>query len=262
MIETFFAIVGQLFIRACKRLGTFGLFAGESLVVLCTYPLKLRKVVYQMNHIGVNSLGVVLLTGGAAGAVLALESHRGLQQFGAQHFIGPLVFLSMTREFGPVLSAIMVAGRAGSAMTAEIGTMRITEQLDALKTLCINVYHYLIVPRIIATTLVLPLLSLFCSLCGVTTGYFMAVGVLHVNSDMYLTAIREVAIMKDITQGIIKAVIFGFLLSIISCYKGFTTSGGAKGVGISTTQAVVYANVTIFLADYILSSLLKIVWPT
>lgn len=253
MLERF----GAWAMRTCDAFGDLGLFVGAALHALFKTKLKIKKVFYHMNYIGVNSLSVVLLTGGAVGAVLAIESHRGLHQFGTEQFIGPLVFLSMTREFGPVLSAIMVTGRAGSAMAAELGSMRITEQIDALQTLCINIQQYLIVPRILATTFIMPFLSLFCTACGIVTGYFMAIYVLKVNSEVYITAIKSIATVRDLMQGIFKAFVFGFLLSIISCYKGFFTRGGAKGVGISTTQAVVYANVTIFMADYMISCMIK-----
>ena len=160
----------------------------------------------------------------------------------------------MAREFGPVVSGLMVTGRAISAMTAEIGTMRITEQLDALKTLSINVNQYLIVPRIIATTIILPFLSVFCTLCGVISGYVISIYVLGINAETYMEAVREYSELSDITKGLFKAGVFGFLISSIGCYKGYVTSGGAKGVGLFTTQSVVLANVTIFMADYVLSA--------
>ena len=254
----FVDMIGSVALQTCNNIGHFGLFVLNAIRTLFSTKLKIKKVFYHMNYVGVNSLSVVLLTGGAVGAVLAIESYRGLQQFGAQQFIGPLVFLSMTREFGPVLGAIMVTGRAGSAMAAELGSMRITEQIDALQTLCINTHQYLVVPRILAATIIVPFLSLFCTAFGIITGYLMAVYVLGVNAEMYVTAIKEVAKIDDIFQGIFKAMIFGFLLSVISCYKGFYTRGGAKGVGISTTQAVVYSNVTIFMADYIISCMIKL----
>jgi len=209
-----------------------------------------------MAYIGIESLSIVALVGTAVGAVLAIQSYVGLERFGSTQFIGPIVFLSMTREFGPVFTAIMVIGRAGSAMTAEIGSMRITEQIDALQTLSINVQQYLIVPRIVASTLIMPFLSIFCTLFGILAGYITSVYLLHLNPEVYMEAVRTHAEISDIVNGLIKAIIFGFLFSIISTYKGFITRGGAKGVGISTTQSVVYANVTIVIADYILTSLM------
>jgi phospholipid/cholesterol/gamma-HCH transport system permease protein len=249
--------VGETTINFCSGTGALVVFIWRAIVTLFTTKLKYRKVFNQANHIGVNSLGVVILTGGAIGAILAIQAYVGLHKFGAEKFIGTLIFLSMAREFGPVISAIMVTGRAVSSMTAEIGSMRITEQLDALNTLSINVFQYLMVPRILATTIILPFLSLFCTLCGVVSGYIISIYVLNINPETYMEAVREYSEMADITRGIAKAAIFGFLISSIGCYKGYITWGGAKGVGISTTQSVVYANVTIFMADYIISSFMS-----
>lgn len=248
--------LGNFVLNICEKIGKTGLFFYDSLVTLFTTKLKLKKVFYQMSYIGVGSMGVIILIGVTIGAVLAVQSYEGLHRFGAERFIGPIIFISMVREFGPVLTAIMVIGRAGSAMTAEIGTMRITEQIDALQTLCINVKQYLIVPRILASTIIVPFLSIFCSLFGILAGYFMSVYVLNINPEMYMEAIRESVILSDITNGLIKAVFFGLLLALISTFKGYTTKGGAKGVGIATTQSVVIANVTIFIADYILTALM------
>lgn len=248
--------IGKTTINFCNGAGSLALFVYHAIIALFTTPLKLRKVFNQMNYIGVQSLTVVLLTGGAIGAILAFESYVGLHKFGAERFIGTLIFLSMAREFGPVVTAIMVTGRSISAMTAEIGTMRITEQIDALKTLSINVQQYLIVPRILATTIILPFLSLFCTLFGVMAGYIISVYVLNINAETYMEAVREYSELADITRGILKAGVFGFLISSIGCYRGYITGGGARGVGLATTQSVVFANVTIFMADYILSSLM------
>jgi phospholipid/cholesterol/gamma-HCH transport system permease protein len=209
-----------------------------------------------MNYIGVGTLGIVFLVGITIGAVIALQSYIGLERFGATQFIGPIVFLSMVREFGPVFSAIMVIGRAGSAITSEIGTMRITEQIDALQTLCIDTNQYLVVPRVLAATLILPFLSLFCSFFGIIAGYVMSVHVLNINSEVYIESIVSNVEVSDITNGLIKAVFFGFLLSIICTYKGFTAQGGARGVGIAITQSVVYSILTVVVADYLLISLM------
>jgi len=246
--------VGKITMNFCDGAGSLAAFVYEALKTLFTTKPKIKKIFYQANHIGVNSLSVVLLTGGAIGAILAFEAYVGLHKFGAERFIGTLIFLSMAREFGPVVGAIMVTGRAISSMTAEIGSMRITEQIDALKTLSINVHQYLIVPRIIATTLILPFLALFCMLCGILSGYVISIYVLGINPETYMEAVREYSELADITKGIFKAGLFGFLISSIGCYKGYITSGGARGVGLATTESVVMANVTIFLTDYILSA--------
>ena len=246
--------IGSIALMLSSRLGAASLFLLRTLKTLfLTYP-KMSKIFFQMKHIGVNSTSVIFLTGSAVGSVLAYQSYIGLHRFGGEQFIGPVVFLAMVREFAPALTALMVTGRAGSSITAEIGTMRITEQIDALTTLSINVFQYLIIPRIIAATFILPFLSLFCSLCGVLGGYIISVHMLGVNPELFMRSIRENVELFDITSGLIKAVVFGFLLSWIATYKGYTTKGGSRGVGIATTQSVVYAAVAIFIADYVLTA--------
>lgn len=248
--------LGSLAMFLSNRLGRMAFFLLDCIRTLFSTPLKVRKLFTQMHYVGVNSSSVIILTGSSVGCVLAYQSYIGLHRFGGEQYIGPVVFLAMVREFGPVLAAIMVTGRAGSAMTAEIGSMRITEQIDALQTLCINIQQYLIVPRILGTTIILPFLSLVCSLFGVLSGYLIAVHMLGVNPEMFMRSIRENVDLFDITSGLYKAIVFGWLLSWIASYKGYTTTGGAKGVGLSTTQSVVYASVSIFIADYILTALM------
>lgn len=256
MIKDFASDLGIRGLKLCNDFGRFGVFAINVFSVMFSTKLKVKKVFDQIVYIGIKSLSIVILVGSAVGAVLAIQSFVGLARFGGTQFIGPIVFLSMAREFGPVFAAIMVIGRAGSAITAEIGTMRITEQIDALQTLCINTYQYLVVPRIIAGTIILPLLSLFCSMCGIVAGYVVSVYLLGINGEVYQETIRTHVELFDVVNGLIKAVVFGLLFSLISTYKGYITSGGAKGVGIATTQSVVFANVTIVVADYILGSLM------
>ncbi len=257
MIIRFVDFLDNSLLSYCQQLGDITLFFLDSLKTLFTTRPKLKKIFYQMHFIGVDSLTIILLTGASVGAVLAVQTHIGLERFGADQLIGPVLYLSMAREFGPVLSAIMVAGRAGSSMTAEIGTMKITEQVDALNTLCINVQQYLIVPRILGATFILPFLSLFCTFCGVISGYLISVHMLGVNGEMFMEAVRENVVPWDFITGLIKAVFFGFALSVIGTYKGYMTRGGSKNVGISTTQSVVYSSVTIIISDYILTSIMR-----
>jgi phospholipid/cholesterol/gamma-HCH transport system permease protein len=249
-------VLGKKTIEFCHALGDVGVFAYDSLETMFSTRLKLNKVFYHMNYIGVNSLSVVMLVGITVGAALAMQSYIGLERFGASQFIGPIVYIAMTREFGPVFTAIMVIGRAGSAITSELGTMRITEQIDALQTLCIDAKQYLIVPRLIAATLILPFLSIFCTLFGVAAGYVVAVYVLGINAQVYTQAIIENVELSDIVNGLVKAIVFGFLLTIITTYKGFYARGGARGVGLAITESVVYSILTIVVADYILTSLM------
>jgi phospholipid/cholesterol/gamma-HCH transport system permease protein len=209
-----------------------------------------------MKHIGVDSLSIILLTGAFSGAVLALQSYVGFKRFGAEDFIGPVVALSLTRELGPVLTGLMVAGRAGSSIAAELGTMQITEQIDALKTLNININQYLVVPRIAASVLIMPLLTLFSMICGIIGGYVISVFVLGLNGEQYITQIQSYLELSDITGGLIKSSVFGLILAWVGCYKGYSTTGGAKGVGIATTQSVVLSSILILISNYFLAALL------
>ncbi|MDQ5890378.1 MAG: phospholipid/cholesterol/gamma-HCH transport system permease protein [Candidatus Dependentiae bacterium] len=243
--------------KVVYRCGVFTLFLHESVRSFLEHGVNTGKLLVQINYIGVNSLVVIMTTGLSVGAVLAMQTHIGLSRFGAFQFIGPVVFLGMVREFGPILSSIMVAGRAGSAMTAEIGTMQITEQIDALRTLGLNVKQYLIVPRIVASTISMPLISLFCSLCGILGGYIVAVGVLKVNHEIYISSIQENVVVNDILHGLVKSIVFGFLVGSIATFKGYQTRGGAREVGNSTTQSVVSASLATLIADYILVSIAK-----
>lgn len=256
MIAKIVDFIGLFILEKCQQLGEVVVFFLTSCRVGITTRLRISKVLYNMYFIGVASLSIVALIGITGGAVLALQSYIGLHRFGAERFIGPVVFLSLTRELGPAFTAMMVIGRAGSAITAEIGTMRITEQIDALQTLCVNPYQYLVVPRLVAGTIILPFLSICCSLFGTLAGYIVSVFILKINPEVYTQGIQASAELSDITSGLIKAMVFGFLLTLISCYKGFVTEGGARGVGLATTESVVYSNVAIFIANYILTSLM------
>ncbi len=248
--------LGSSVIYFVQELGNLGLFTYRAMSVFFQTGCSYSALLQQMLHIGVNSRNVVALTGSAIGAVLAKHGYDGLHRFDADQFLGPLVYLAMTREFGSVISAIMVIARAGSAMTAEVGSMNISEQIDALTTLSIDPIRYVVVPRILATTLIMPLLSLFCVIFGVGAGYVVAIHVLHINSELYLESIRTNLLLSDITKGLIKAAVFGFLSSVICSYKGINARGGAKGIGVATTQAVVISCVTVFLVNYVLTSLL------
>jgi phospholipid/cholesterol/gamma-HCH transport system permease protein len=250
--------LGAQALKIIKEFGLFGIFCADIFRTMLHAPLKTKKIVAQMVAVGIESLPVVISTGATIGGVLALHAYKGLSTFGADQFIGPLVFLAMAREFGPVLSALMVAGRAGSAMTAEIGTMRISEQLDALTTLSINVNQYLLVPRVIASVITLPVLSMICTTCGVVVGYLISIHSLGINPEVYTESIKAAVNTSDLTQGFIKAAIFGLLLSLVGCYKGMVTVGGAKGVGKSTTESVVYASMGVLVVDYILTALMTL----
>jgi phospholipid/cholesterol/gamma-HCH transport system permease protein len=219
-------------------------------------PWRIRAVFKEMEFVGVGSIFVVILTGGFTGGVFTLQSFYGFSQFGAESMVGPTVALAMTRELGPVLTGLMVTGRAGSAMAAELGTMRVTEQIDALYVMAANPIKYLIVPRMLAGIVMLPLLTGVANFVGVVGGYLVAVHILGLSHGVYLGRIIEVVRVDDLFNGLIKAGIFGAILSVIGCYKGFYTKGGAEGVGRSTTEAVVLASVLILLSDYFLTAIM------
>lgn len=249
--------LGACVIRVCGVVGAFAIFFLIFLKTCFTTALKVHKTFAQMNRIGVESLTIVVLTGIFTGMVLALQTYIGFQRVGGEQLIGAIVALGIIRELGPVLTGLMVTGRAGSSITAEIGTMIITEQVDALKTLRINVYQYLVVPRIIATTFILPFLTLFSMIFGIIGGYVVCVYVLELSPEDYESSIRSYVEMSDIRGGLIKAAFFGLILSSVGTYKGMYTYGGARGVGIATTQSVVIGSIFILIGNYFLTKLLE-----
>ncbi len=257
VVVNIFNAIGNYAISITNKLGRFAIFLGKAGRVLFTARLKLHKTFVQANSIGVESFTIAVLTGSFAGMVFALQSYIGFQRVGGVQFIGAVVAQAMVRELGPVLTALMVTARAGSAITAEIGTMRITEQIDALTTLRINIYQYLVVPRIIAGTIILPFLTSFAMICGIIGGYVVCTYVLELSPDDYINSIKTYIEWSDIQNGLIKSAVFGFILTWVSTYKGFYTRGGARGVGIATTQSVVNSSIMILMANYFLTKLLE-----
>ncbi|MBW2646560.1 MAG: ABC transporter permease [Deltaproteobacteria bacterium] len=249
-----FELIGRLGVKWIKGLGQITLFFLSAVTWVIRPPFRVRNIFKQMEFVGVNSLFVVLLTGAFTGMVLALQTYHGFRLFSAESLVGSTVALSMTRELGPVLTALMITGRAGSAMAAELGTMRVTEQIDALYTMATNPIHYLVVPRIIAGILMTPVLTIVSDFIGIVGGYFVGVGLLGINSGIYMKKMLDILELDDIFNGLIKAACFGLILSLVGCYKGFYTSGGAEGVGKATTEAVVLASVSILISDYFLTA--------
>lgn len=257
MIINFVDAVGNAFLGTADTLGGYATFFMQTMRAIVSTRLKVSKLFVQMERIGVDSFTIVILTGTFAGAVLAYQTYEGFKRFGGgQEFIGPLVALAMTRELGPVFTGLMVTGRAGSSIAAEIGTMRITEQIDALETLRINVFQYLIVPRVLAGTIILPFLTLFCMMCGIIGGYAVCVLVLGLNGEEYVTEIQKYLELADIRGGMIKSSVFGLILSFIGSFKGYFTYGGAHGVGLSTTRSVVISSILILIMNYFLTVIL------
>lgn len=243
-------------LRICESVGRFILFLCTIVRILFTTRLKYKQLITQMHYIGVGSMSIIFLTGSFTGLALALQSYIGFSRVGAEEFIGLVVTLGMTRELGPVLTGLMVTGRCGSSMAAEIGTMQISEQIDALTTLGIDPYQYLVVPRVLAATLIMPFVTIFSMMCGIIGGYIYCIYALGLNAETYIQIIQERVDLSDITGGLIKSAFFGFILAWVGTYQGYTTRGGARGVGIATTRSVVIGSIIILIANYFLSAFL------
>lgn len=256
MILSVVNAVGSVFLRICNRFGEYGQFVIKTFVVGFSQGVSVRRVFSQMERIGVDSLPICALIGIFSGAVMALQTYYAFTQFGSTNMIGPVVALSLTRELGPVLTGLMVTGRSGSSIAAEIGTMQITEQVDALETLCVNVYRYLMVPRVLAGIIIMPFVTMFTMFCGIWGGYIIYRYYFHLNPVEFTEGVKDFLELSDIVGGLVKGSVFGFLLSSIGSYCGFYTRGGAKGVGLSTIQSVVLSSITILISNYFLALLL------
>lgn len=220
-------------------------------------PYDGRELLRQMVRVGVRSTPVILLTAMFTGAVLALQAYTVLVRFNAESFVGSLVALSLVLELSPVIGGLIIAGRVGSSMGAEIGTMRVTEQIDALEVMATNPVHYLMVPRVWALTVMLPLLVLMGDLIGMVGGYLVSVVLMGSNPVVYVQNSFQYMDLWDLFQGLLKAAFFGLLVAVIGCQKGYFTTGGAEGVGRSTTRAVVAASIAILLSDFFLTKVMS-----
>jgi phospholipid/cholesterol/gamma-HCH transport system permease protein len=249
------AVIGRVVIRFLEHLGRVTFFTLTAVSHCVRPPIYPRLIGRQMINIGYYSLPVVGLTAIFSGMVLALQSYTGFARFNAESAIANVVVLSITRELGPVLAGLMVAGRIGASMAAEIGTMRVTEQIDALTTLSTNPYKYLIAPRLIAGLLMLPLLVLVADIIGVFGGYLVGVYKLGFNPSVYMSNTVDFLEPLDVISGLVKAAAFGFIIALMGCYHGFRSQGGAQGVGSATTNAVVSASILILTFNYIITEL-------
>ncbi|MGB7575032.1 MAG: MlaE family lipid ABC transporter permease subunit [Thermodesulfobacteriota bacterium] len=252
----FIRSLGATSLLGLRGTGRMGLFLTKALVCALTPPLKFSRVLQQTHFIGFQSTLVIFLTGAFTGMVLAFQGFYSLTRFGSAALLGPMVALSLIRELGPVLSALMVTGRAGSAMTAEIGIMRITEQIDAIELMGLNPFRYLVVPKFLAAILALPLLAAIFDVVGIFGGYLIGVKLLGIGVGTYFGEITAYVDMKDILGGIYKSLSFGALIAWVCCYKGYYAGFGAEGVSKATTQAVVLSSVLILVWDYFMTSLL------
>jgi phospholipid/cholesterol/gamma-HCH transport system permease protein len=253
-VLTFLASIGAVVLGFLGTAGRLALFAGRTVASAAAPPFYLRAVLRQMLDIGYFSLPVVGLTALFTGMVLALQSYTGFSRFSAEGAVATVVVLSMTRELGPVIASLMVAGRVGAAMAAEIGTMRVTDQIDALTTLSTDPLSYLVLPRLVAGLVTMPMLVIVADIIGVFGGYLVGVYRFDFNPATYLTNTEQYLETKDVVSGLVKAGIFGLIVTLMGCYHGYYSQGGAQGVGQATTYAVVSASVMILLADYMLTA--------
>ena len=246
--------LGQLILGIIRGLGRSVIFLFTTIVLIFIPPYKLYRVVKQIRFMGVNSTFIVLLTGVFTGMVLGIQGYYSLSKFAAESLLGPVVALSLIRELGPVLSAIMITARAGSALAAEIGIMRITEQIDALEMMALNPIRYLVVPNILAGIVAFPILAAFFDLVGIFGGYLVGVKMLGLSEGSYYGEIKNMVTMQDITVGFYKSISFGIIVNWVCCFKGYFTGYGAEGVSKATTEAVVICSVLILVWDYFMTS--------
>ena len=250
----FLAAVGAAFLTFLTATGRLAVFAGLALATAFTPPFYPGVMLRQMVSIGYFSLPVVGLTAVFTGMVLALQSYTGFSRFSAEGAVATVVVLSVTRELGPVISGLMVAGRVGAAIAAEIGTMRVTDQIDALTTLSTDPLRYLVLPRLLAGVITLPMLVLVADIIGVFGGYLVGVYKLGFNPQAYLNGTWQHLETIDLVSGLVKAAVFGFIVALMGCYQGYHSRGGAQGVGRATTYAVVSASILILLVDYLITA--------
>ena len=252
---SFLALLGRVFLGFLAASGHLALFTIAGVQNCFAPPWYFRLIGRQMLQIGYYSLPVIGLTAFFTGAVLALQIYIGSSRFNAESAVPTIVVIGIVRELGPVIGGLMVAGRVSAAMAAEIGTMRVTEQIDALVTLSTNPLKYLVAPRLIAGVTMLPLLVLIADIIGVFGGYAVGTEKLAINSGAYLKRTFDFLQVMDVVSGLVKASVFGFLISLMGCYHGFNSSGGAQGVGRATTNAVVSASILILVTNYLVTEL-------
>jgi phospholipid/cholesterol/gamma-HCH transport system permease protein len=238
------------------NVGNIVSLTGRTLIWLFRPPFRVQQMLAMMDFIGVQSIFIVALTGTFSGMVLALQTTYALRAFSAEGRVGGLVAVSLTRELAPVFSAIMVTARAGSAMAAELGNMRVTEQIDAIATMGVNPVQYLLSPRLVASVIMVPLLCILYTTVGMAGAYLVAILAMGGDPGIFFQSVRDISVPKDLFMGLVKAGVFGFIVSAVSCRHGYFAAGGARGVGLATTRAVVESCVAILVANYILTQAL------
>lgn len=248
--------LGAAAVRICTASGQIAITLGRAILWAFRPPFRYRVLVTQLDFIGVQSLLVILMTGAFTGMVLALQLYIGFSKFHAEYLVGGVAAIAITRELGPVLSALMIAARAGSAMAAELGTMRVTEQVDALEAMAVEPVQYLVTPRVISALLMFPVLTLIADIVGIAGSWLVGVHFLGINSTVYLNNMTQLVELRDVLTGLVKAAAFGVAVSAVSCTLGLRATQGARGVGRATTAAVVVSSTMILILDYVLTALM------
>jgi len=251
-----FQRVGALVLDGVRGMGRMLIFLSTTLAWTFRPPLKIGRIVRQVSFIGAKSVPLIVLTGGFTGMILGLQIYYTLRKFGADAYLGPAVALTLIRELGPVLAALMITGRAGSAITAEIGIMQITEQVDALESMSLSPYRYLMAPNLIAAIIAFPLLASIFNVVGIYGGYIVGVKLLGVSAGTYYSGIRDFIEIKDIRDSLTKSLCFGIIVIWVCCYQGYHTRHGAEGVSRATTTAVVTSSTLVLVWDYFLNSVM------
>jgi phospholipid/cholesterol/gamma-HCH transport system permease protein len=253
--------VGNVFLAFFTEVGLVAAFFGRILVTAVRPPYRFKLLFLQAEFVGVGSIFIIVLTGFFTGAVFTLQVAQAFARVGMESMVGSTVLLAVARELAPVLTSLMVTGRVGSAMATELGTMRVTEQIDAMEVLAVDPINYLIVPRVLASAVMVPCLTIIFLVVATIGSYIVGIGVLGIDEGAFMARIEWFLDPFDFTHGLYKSIVFGVVLSLIGCYKGYNASGGARGVGMATTQAVVIGSISVFVLDYVLSSILLIGAP-
>ncbi len=238
-----------------STLQDFCLLAGKALANIFRAPHYWDDVLIQMDRIGVGSLPIICLTGGFSGAVMALQMSKALDTYGASSQVGQIVSITLVAQLGPVLTSLLVAGRNASGIASELGSMKVTEQIDAMRALGTDPIQKLVTPRVLAMTIMLPFLTMISDFVGMVGGWFIALGLIGTTSAMYWTGVHEILTYADVSQGLIKPFVNGFVISLVGCYYGINTTGGTQGVGRATTQAVVVSSVWVFVINLFLTQI-------
>ncbi len=260
-LERFFVSVGRETIAFFHFLGGLSKLAGQTIYWTFIPPYKRMRIFEQAKRAGYDSLPIVTLIGFFIGIILALQTAVLMQRLGSEMYIASIVALSLVRELGPVITSLVVAGRVGAAITAEIGSMQVTEQIDALETLATNPIKYLVVPRFVALTFMLPLLTLYADFVGILGGYLICVHKIGIASSLYINVTFDGLLYKDLLTGLAKTVVFGMIIAFVSCYEAFNVEGGAEGVGRATTRSVVTTFILIITADCFFTALFYFIFP-